>query len=428
MKKFMILFLFFTAFLKLEATEPDTVWTKDVGLSFGWVELADAKFTPDGNNILIATRGGVKLISRANGSFIRDYNIPSENIHNVVFSPDGNKFVVACWDGNAFVVDFSTGLILSTLKHDAQGVNVHCFSKDGKKIFTTSGNHLKDIFIWDSDKYTLINNFGGTKGGDADFLALSNDEKIIATVGSINNINGDWYYILRLWSLDSFKILSEQSIANNYIKVHDMQMSPDGKYIATAESDSTAKIWDSKTGTLVYTLYPGRISKDYFVGSSFFSNDSKFLITGIFPLKLLIWDLETKEMIKQYEYGSWIGGITKDNKYILTFNSNNLILLNAKWEPDGIRENLFNSNDYPIITPNPATKLVNIEFEQPQNSVTAIKLYDLSGNLVNQLLNEFLTSGTYKRTFDLSSLADGTYLCRIQSSNYLKTYKLIKIK
>lgn len=78
--------------------------------------------------------------------------------------------------------------------------------------------------------------------------------------------------------------------------------------------------------------------------------------------------------------------------------------------------------------PNPFNPGTVISFDLPEANFVAIKLYDLLGNEISTIINEYKPAGNYKINFDGSNLASGIYLCTMQAGSFIQTNKLILIK
>jgi flagellar hook assembly protein FlgD len=78
--------------------------------------------------------------------------------------------------------------------------------------------------------------------------------------------------------------------------------------------------------------------------------------------------------------------------------------------------------------PNPFNPTTTIEYALPQNAKVVIKVYDILGRLVKELVNEYKEAGYYKVKFDGTNLASGVYLYRIESGTYVQTKKMVLVK
>jgi hypothetical protein len=78
--------------------------------------------------------------------------------------------------------------------------------------------------------------------------------------------------------------------------------------------------------------------------------------------------------------------------------------------------------------PNPFNPLTTIEYALPQNTKVTIKVYDILGRLVKELVNEYKEAGYYKIKFDGSNFASGVYLYRVEAGTFVATKKMVLVK
>ncbi|MBK6875901.1 MAG: T9SS type A sorting domain-containing protein [Ignavibacteria bacterium] len=60
-------------------------------------------------------------------------------------------------------------------------------------------------------------------------------------------------------------------------------------------------------------------------------------------------------------------------------------------------------------SPNPFNPVTNIEYDLPVDGNIELKIYDIAGRLMNTLVNEFKTAGSYLVSFNASDLSSGVY-------------------
>lgn len=78
--------------------------------------------------------------------------------------------------------------------------------------------------------------------------------------------------------------------------------------------------------------------------------------------------------------------------------------------------------------PNPFNPSTKIAYSLPEASVVSIKVYDILGREVANLVNEFKNAGTYTVNFDASRLSSGVYLYRVEAGNFTSVKKMILMK
>ena len=78
--------------------------------------------------------------------------------------------------------------------------------------------------------------------------------------------------------------------------------------------------------------------------------------------------------------------------------------------------------------PNPFNPSTKISWQLPVGSYQTLKVYDILGNEVATLVNEFREAGSYEVEFDASKLASGMYLYKLQASSFVETKKMILLR
>ena len=80
--------------------------------------------------------------------------------------------------------------------------------------------------------------------------------------------------------------------------------------------------------------------------------------------------------------------------------------------------------------PNPFNPITTIEYVIPNGvrDLVTLKVYDILGNEVATLVNEYRESGRYKIEFDANSLACGLYIYKLKAGSFASSKKMLLIK
>jgi hypothetical protein len=90
----------------------------------------------------------------------------------------------------------------------------------------------------------------------------------------------------------------------------------------------------------------------------------------------------------------------------------------------GLPQDFSLSQNYP----NPFNPSTKIEYSIPEASFVHLKVYDVLGNEVVELVNEEQSAGTYRADFTADNLASGLYIAKLQAGSYTKTIKMSLLK
>lgn len=78
--------------------------------------------------------------------------------------------------------------------------------------------------------------------------------------------------------------------------------------------------------------------------------------------------------------------------------------------------------------PNPFNPVTNIKFAIPNSSEVKLAVYDVLGNEISVLVNEFKQAGNYVADFDASKLSSGVYFYTLSTGEYKETKKMMLVK
>jgi hypothetical protein len=160
---------------------------------------------------------------------------------------------------------------------------------------------------------------------------------------------------------------------------------------------------------------------------------------------------ESSAIIKYAQIKNGYSGITATNGFDtliidncnFTNISHSALLLNGNgYDNAKIKNNTYTNCDYAGFFSNLATVAVNsdsanttsgyyfsgIEYALPKEGLVTIKLYDITGRLVKQLVNEQKPSGRHKTTIESGNLASGIYIYSLKVNDININKKLVILK
>lgn len=78
--------------------------------------------------------------------------------------------------------------------------------------------------------------------------------------------------------------------------------------------------------------------------------------------------------------------------------------------------------------PNPFNPSTTISYSIANSEFITLKIYDVLGNEISTLINEYKPAGLYNLNFSAKDLSSGVYYYQIKAGNYLETKKMIVLK
>ena len=102
---------------------------------------------------------------------------------------------------------------------------------------------------------------------------------------------------------------------------------------------------------------------------------------------------------------------------------------NFSWTPTSVENDLTPTafaleQNYP----NPFNPATMIKFSIPEASSVSLKIYDVLGNEVSNIVNGQLDAGQYEYNFNAENLSSGIYFYTLQAGNFTQTRKMILMK
>lgn len=139
-------------------------------------------------------------------------------------------------------------------------------------------------------------------------VALSPDGKLLATGDTDNKIH--------VWRIADEQLLFTCEGHTNWIRV--IAFSLNSKILASASTDQTVKLWDTSNGKCLKTLQ----GHTNWIWSIAFSSDNQLIATGSDDKTVKLWDVSTGECLQTMpEHSHWVRSVA--------FGSNNNILVTA---------------------------------------------------------------------------------------------------
>ena len=100
------------------------------------------------------------------------------------------------------------------------------------------------------------------------------------------------------------------------------------------------------------------------------------------------------------------------------------ILLTDLVENDLIPQDYRLDQNYP----NPFNPSTTIKFSLPKASHVDLSIYNLLGEKVIEVLNEFMNTGHHEKNINLQTLSSGIYVYKLNAGDFMQTKKMILMK
>ena len=78
--------------------------------------------------------------------------------------------------------------------------------------------------------------------------------------------------------------------------------------------------------------------------------------------------------------------------------------------------------------PNPFNPVTNFEYTMPEDGMVQVAVYDISGRMVAELVNGYMSAGTYPVTWNADNLSSGVYMLQMIAGEFLAVQKVMMIK
>jgi photosystem II stability/assembly factor-like uncharacterized protein len=95
-----------------------------------------------------------------------------------------------------------------------------------------------------------------------------------------------------------------------------------------------------------------------------------------------------------------------------------------------VNDNISMINNYHLYQnyPNPFNPVTIITYSIPESQIVELKVYDLIGNEVAEIVNEYKNVGSYSISFNANNLSSGIYFYKIRAGRFVQTKKLVLLK
>jgi WD40 repeat protein/signal transduction histidine kinase/DNA-binding response OmpR family regulator len=310
-------------------------------------EIRDVAFSPDGQTIASVSHDQTaKLWEASSGKLLHTLEGHSSPVLGVVFSPDNQIVATTGWDGMVKVFNLE-GALLKTINIDKKRIWDIDISLDGNSIATASEQDLVKLSKLDNPLLKVLRshsapiidvafnpqgNIIATASDDRTVKLWSKNGSLLTTFKSNQDsvlgiawnpdghrlVSGHWngaINFLRVKNLNSPQIHLDKTIPGHKVGVWRIAVSPNGKLIATASEDKTAKIWDWQ-GNLITSL----IGHQDVVRAVAFSSDSKIVATASYDETVKLWNTQGKIIVTLKEHNNGVGAVTfsPDGKMMAT--------------------------------------------------------------------------------------------------------------
>lgn len=216
--------------------------------------------------------------------------------HVLSFSPDGLILATASTDGTITLWDVNTGLQKQELTTADSLISSVKFSPEGSNL--AAGNKIGEIHIWNIETGDRIKTLISPKT-EIETIQYRNESRTITDI--LFNPDGTTLVsvigkdVIQIWDLESGTSKKKHKGFYN-IQLQSLAISPSHNIVASGGNDYAIRLWNTKTGNLMHTLFQGNL-----VSSLAFNKDGTTLTSGCWANRIRFWNPNTGQEYSQIE-------------------------------------------------------------------------------------------------------------------------------
>ena len=386
-------------------------------------------YSPDGTRLAVASGLGIWLYDAVTLTKVDLLSLDTGGV--VAFSPDWSTlarsrgYIYGAFE-RIWIWDLASGQEATLTGMDI--VDCLAFSPDGSTL--ASGGWSAQLWLWDLASSERKASLGGHEVTVL-CLAFSPDGSTLASGGEVYGGAG-----LRLWDFPSGQLKAK--LPGHEVCVSSVGFSPDGQMLASGGCDGKVRLWDAGSGQLKAIL-PGGGGVVYSVA---FSPDGSVLASGSGEYigddygTVLLWDAGSGQVLATLEFEYLVGTV------MFSPDGTTLIGGGFLWDMSYVTSIRADESDSPSL---PAKTALQANYPNPFNSRTQIayrlaapgpvrlEIYNVLGQRVRTLVNEFQPAGMYQTPWDArdqqgATVGTGVYLTRLIYSGGVQTRRMLYLE
>jgi photosystem II stability/assembly factor-like uncharacterized protein len=281
------------------------------------------------------------------------------------------------------------------------------------------GNNVDAIFkttdggsYWDLKYNIALENLNDIKFSDRDNgVAVANDNKILYTTDGGNN-----------WQVSNVQGVSAELdiLAVTYLSA--------SRLVAVGEKS----VFISEDSGVNWNFIQIPYLDKNLTGVDFKDESEGYAVGDRFILKTVdggnIWININDTLIT--EKSTFREVAVDDDGYIWIIAGSSTIFTNNPMEPISVRDNKLTPETFSLSQnyPNPFNPSTTIKYSVGRESKISLRIYDVLGNMVAELVNGNKPAGEYTVNFNAANLSSGIYFCVMKAEGKVLTSKMTLIK